>query len=83
MGLIAMSERDLQRIEILSKVIAGRMSKVIAGACSGLKHMTGAPAADADPDEWCGVYAFAPARAAAESQGKIRLHEHAGAPGRS
>ncbi len=26
MGLIAMSERDLQRIEILSKVIAGRMT---------------------------------------------------------
>ncbi|MGR9250807.1 hypothetical protein [Rhizobium leguminosarum] len=25
MGLIAVSERDLQRIEILSKVIAGRM----------------------------------------------------------
>ncbi|ACI59266.1 transposase [Rhizobium leguminosarum] len=30
MGLIAMSERDLQRIEILSKVIAGRMSMVSA-----------------------------------------------------
>jgi hypothetical protein len=28
MGLIAMSERDLQRIEILSKVIAGRMTMV-------------------------------------------------------
>ncbi|SDN93115.1 hypothetical protein SAMN05216328_1431 [Ensifer sp. YR511] len=26
MGLIAMSERDLQRIEVLSKVIAGRMT---------------------------------------------------------
>ncbi|MBD9511843.1 helix-turn-helix domain-containing protein, partial [Ensifer sp. ENS10] len=26
MGLIAMSERDLQRIEILSKVTAGRMT---------------------------------------------------------
>ncbi|MBB3320297.1 MULTISPECIES: ISNCY family transposase [unclassified Rhizobium] len=30
MGLIAMSERDLQRIEILSKVIAGRMTLVSA-----------------------------------------------------
>ena len=30
MGLIAMSERDLQRIEILSKVVAGRMSMVSA-----------------------------------------------------
>lgn len=30
MGLIAMSERDLQRIEILSKVIAGRMTMVSA-----------------------------------------------------
>jgi hypothetical protein len=30
MGLIAMSERDLQRIEILSKVIAGRMTIVSA-----------------------------------------------------
>lgn len=30
MGLIAMSERDLQRIEILSKVIAGRMTTVSA-----------------------------------------------------
>jgi DNA-binding transcriptional regulator LsrR (DeoR family) len=26
MGLIAISERDLQRIEILSKVVAGRMT---------------------------------------------------------
>ncbi|WP_165408763.1 hypothetical protein [Rhizobium leguminosarum] len=31
MGLIAMSERDLQRIEVLSKVIAGRMTLVLAG----------------------------------------------------
>lgn len=31
MGLIAMSERDLQRIEILSKVMAGRMTLVSAG----------------------------------------------------
>lgn len=30
MGLIAMSERDLQRIEILSKVVAGRMTMVSA-----------------------------------------------------
>ncbi len=30
MGLIAMSERDLQRIEILSKVIDGRMTMVSA-----------------------------------------------------
>lgn len=30
MGLIAMSERDLQRIEVLSKVIAGRMTVVSA-----------------------------------------------------
>jgi hypothetical protein len=30
MGLIAMSERDLQRIEILSKVVAGRMTMVTA-----------------------------------------------------
>ncbi|WP_157224481.1 helix-turn-helix domain-containing protein, partial [Rhizobium mesoamericanum] len=30
MGLIAMSERDVQRIEILSKVIAGRMTLVSA-----------------------------------------------------
>lgn len=30
MGLIAMSERDLQRIEVLSKVIAGRMALVSA-----------------------------------------------------
>lgn len=30
MGLIAMSERDLQRIEVLSKVVAGRMTIVSA-----------------------------------------------------
>lgn len=30
MGLIAMSERDLQRIEILSKVTAGRMTVMSA-----------------------------------------------------
>ena len=32
MGLIAMSERDLQRIEILSKVAAGRMTQAQADA---------------------------------------------------
>ncbi|ASY56697.1 ISNCY family transposase [Sinorhizobium sp. CCBAU 05631] len=31
MGLIAMSERDLQRIEVLSKVVDGRMTMVSAG----------------------------------------------------
>ncbi|APG88454.1 transposase (plasmid) [Sinorhizobium americanum CCGM7] len=36
MGLIAMSERDLQRIEILSKVIAGRMTLVSAAHVLGL-----------------------------------------------
>lgn len=30
MGLIAMSERDLQRIEVLSKVVSGRMTTVSA-----------------------------------------------------
>src|SRR5262249_30422273 len=30
MGMIAMSERDLQRIEVLSKVMAGRMTVVSA-----------------------------------------------------
>lgn len=30
MGLIAMSERDLQRIKVLSKVVAGRMTLVSA-----------------------------------------------------
>lgn len=30
MGLIAISERDLQRIEVLSKVAAGRMTMVTA-----------------------------------------------------
>jgi len=30
MGLIAMSERDLQRIEVLSKVVGGRMTTVSA-----------------------------------------------------
>ncbi|SEI15234.1 Winged helix-turn helix [Rhizobium tibeticum] len=30
MGLIAMSERDLQRIEVLSKVVDGRMTLVSA-----------------------------------------------------
>ncbi|MES4992491.1 ISNCY family transposase [Phyllobacterium sp. 22229] len=36
MGLIAMSERDLQRIEVLSKVIAGRMTLVSAAHVLGL-----------------------------------------------
>jgi len=30
MGLIAMSERDLQRIEVLSKVVEHRMTIVLA-----------------------------------------------------
>jgi len=38
MGLIAMSERDLQRIEILSKVIAGRMTLVSAARVLGLSE---------------------------------------------
>jgi len=36
MGLIAMSERDLQRIEVLSKVIDGRMTLVSAAHVLGL-----------------------------------------------
>lgn len=36
MGLIAMSERDLQRIEVLSKVIDGRMTMVTAAHVLGL-----------------------------------------------
>ncbi len=36
MGLIAMSERDLQRIEVLSKVIDGRMTMVSAAHVLGL-----------------------------------------------
>ncbi|MDL2410782.1 ISNCY family transposase [Rhizobium calliandrae] len=36
MGLIAMSERDLLRIEVLSKVIAGRMTLVSAAHVLGL-----------------------------------------------
>lgn len=36
MGLIAMSERDLQRIEILSKVTAGRMTLASAAHVLGL-----------------------------------------------
>ena len=36
MGLIAMSERDLQRIEVLSRVIAGRMTLVTAAHVLGL-----------------------------------------------
>lgn len=36
MGLIAMSERDLQRIEVLSKVVDGRMTLVTAAHVLGL-----------------------------------------------
>ena len=36
MGLIAMSERDLQRIEVLSKVVDGRMTLVAAAHVLGL-----------------------------------------------
>ncbi|PDT81296.1 ISNCY family transposase [Sinorhizobium sp. BJ1] len=36
MGLIAMSERDLQRIEVLSKVVDGRMTLVSAAHVLGL-----------------------------------------------
>jgi hypothetical protein len=38
MGLIAMSERDLQRIEVLSKVIDGRMTLVSAAHVLGLSE---------------------------------------------
>ena len=38
MGLIAMSERDLQRIEVLSKVTAGRMTLVSAARVLGLSE---------------------------------------------
>lgn len=38
MGLIAMSERDLQRIEVLSKVIDGRMTMVSAAHVLGLSE---------------------------------------------
>ena len=38
MGLIAMSERDLQRIEVLSKVIDGRMTLVSAAHFLGLSE---------------------------------------------
>ncbi|WP_283193525.1 hypothetical protein [Rhizobium sp. AN80A] len=41
MGLIAMSERDLQRIEILSKVIAGRMTVVSAAHVLDLSERQG------------------------------------------
>ena len=36
MGLMAMSERDLQRIEVLSKVVDGRMTLVTAAHVLGL-----------------------------------------------
>lgn len=38
MGLIAMSEHDLQRIEVLSKVVAGRMTLVSAAHVLGLSE---------------------------------------------
>jgi hypothetical protein len=38
MGLIAMSERDLQRIEVLSKVVDGRMTIVSAAHVLGLSE---------------------------------------------
>lgn len=38
MGLIAMSERDLQRIEVLSKVVAGRVSLVTAARLLGVSE---------------------------------------------
>ena len=38
MGLIAMSERDLHRIEVLSKVMAGRMTMVSAAHLLGLSE---------------------------------------------
>ena len=43
MGLIAMSERDLQRIEVLSKVVAGRMTMVSAA------HVLAEPAPGSSP----------------------------------
>ncbi|API51709.1 hypothetical protein BMW22_08820 [Rhizobium leguminosarum] len=38
MGLIAMSERDLQRIEVLSKVVDGRATLVSAARVLGLSE---------------------------------------------
>jgi len=38
MGLIAMSERDLQRIEVLSKVVDGRMTLVSAARVLALSE---------------------------------------------
>ena len=38
MGLIAMSERDLQRIEVSSKVVAGRMTLISAAHVLGLSE---------------------------------------------
>ena len=55
MGLIAMSERDLQRIEVLSKVIDGRMTIVSAAHVLGAEHASGAAAAGADQDGRRGV----------------------------
>ena len=38
MGLIAMSERDLQRIEVLSKVVDGRMNKRLSDVLAYIKE---------------------------------------------
>ncbi|AFL49763.1 hypothetical protein ABIE78_004458 [Sinorhizobium fredii] len=40
MGLIAMSERDLQRIEVLSKVVDGRTTIVSAANVLALRPAT-------------------------------------------
>ncbi|MBB4189684.1 hypothetical protein GGE07_006381 [Sinorhizobium terangae] len=42
MGLIEMSERDLQRIEVLSKVVDG-WTTIASAACPGLEHAPGSP----------------------------------------
>jgi hypothetical protein len=47
-GIDCMSERDLQRIEVLLKVIDGRMSLV--SAAHVLAHAPGASVAGPDPD---------------------------------
>ncbi len=36
MGLIAMSERDLQRIEVLSKVVEGCVDDCFGGPCPSI-----------------------------------------------
>ncbi len=42
MGLIAMSERNLQRIGVLSKVVGGRMTTVSAAHVLDLERASGA-----------------------------------------